>query len=392
VAVHLPPEAIRALALVCKETYLQIFAGGSHLWRQLFLRKYDSVRTASEGMDWMLSFQSRNWAEKQLRVGYDKSICEPPDAPVWKVSGQAFLETLRDMILENGSFKLSSGTDLADTRNEGYLDCSDFVNTLRFERDHTQLTATLALFLSPIAKFNPHLSRSVFSAAQRAVYVPATFPLFFDQKVPNFSLVLAILKFFQHHLNHMRRHIRPVTTACYQWHNAGVAGTFAFQPGPHVTKSNFDNDPRKIEGEWSGLYSYLGWADFEAMRDGNPAVLRANRSGQLRDYLGGPQHVTIRLKKPGERQPLRGNNVINIPGEDDVIDITGEGRNGGSFTFNGKLRRVFLPKDVFGQDMQFYWRLTFVKTYANGENSWTRWIYDGIYCPGRCPHQCRPYC
>ena len=184
----------------------------------------------------------------------------------------------------------------------------------------------------------------------------------------------------------MRRHIRPVTTACHQWHNAGVAGTFAFQPGPHVTKSNFDNDPHKIEGEWSGLYSYLGWADFEALRDGNPAVLRANRSGQLRDYLGGPQHLTIRLKRPGEKQPLRGNNVINIPEEADVIDITGEGRNGGSFTFNGKLRKVYLPKDVFGQDMHLHWRLTFVKTYANGENSWTRWVYDGIYCPGICAY------
>ena len=333
-------------------------------------------------MDWMLSFQSRNWIEKELRVGFDNSTVEHPDAPKWKVSGQTFLETVRDMILENGAYKLSSRTNSIDTRNEGYLESSEFVNALRFEKDPSQLSAILALFLSPISKFNPHLSRSVFSAAQRAVYVPGTCPLFFEHKVPNFTLILSILKFFQHHLNHMRRHIRPVTTACHQWRNAGVAGTFAFQPGPHVTKSNFDNDPCKIEGEWSGLYSYLGWADFEALRDGNPAVLRANRSGQLRDYLGGPQHLTIRLKRPGEKQLSRGNNIINIPGEDDVIDITGVGRNGGSFTFNGKLRKVYLPKDVFGLDMHLYWRLTFVKTYANGENSWTRWIYDGIYCPG----------
>ena len=142
---------------------------------------------------------------------------------------------------------------------------------------------------------------------------------------------------------------------------------------PHVTKSNFADDPRKIEGEWSGLYSYLRWADFDALRDGNPEALRANRSGRLRDYLGGPQHLTIRLKRPGEKQPLKGNKV-NIPGEDDVIDITGEGRNGGSFTFNGKLRKVHLPKEIFGQNMHLHWRLTFVKTYATAENSWTRWI------------------
>jgi hypothetical protein len=242
--------------------------------------------------------------------------------------------------------------------------------------------AILALFLSPISKFNPHLSRPVFSAAQKAVYVPASSPLFLDNRIPNFTLILSILKFFQHHLNHMRRHIGPVTTTCNKWHNGGVPGTFAFQPGCHVTRHNFDNDPSKIEGEWSGLYSYLGWADFAAFKDGNPAVLRANRSGLLRDYLGGPQHLTFRLKRPGEKSSWKGNNVMNIPEEDGVIDITGEGRNGGSFTFNGKLRRVYLPSEVFGEDMHLYWRLTFVKTYANGENSWTRWIYDGIYCPG----------
>ena len=190
----------------------------------------------------------------------------------------------------------------------------------------------------------------------------------------------------------MRRALQPVLNSSYEWQNVGVTGTLAFQPAKHVTKSNFDNDPCKIEGEWSGMYSYLGWADFEALRDGNPAVLGANRSGDLRDYIGGPQHLTIRLKKPGEKQPLRGNNIIDIPGEDDMIDITGEGKNGGTFTFNGKLRRVYLPKDVFGQDVHLYWRLTFVKTYANGENSWTRWIYDGIYCPGTCDDYGRPDC
>ena len=66
------------------------------------------MRPTSEGGDWMLTFQSRNWVEKQLRNGYHESMFGDPDAPSWKVSGQAFLETLRDMILENGESKLSS--------------------------------------------------------------------------------------------------------------------------------------------------------------------------------------------------------------------------------------------------------------------------------------------
>jgi hypothetical protein len=224
----------------------------------------------------------------------------------------------------------------------------------------------LALFLSPIAKFNPRLSKSDFSAAQRAVYVPGTAPLFLE-KEPNFALILSILKFFQHHLNHMRRHTRPVTTTCHQWHNAGVTGTFAFQPGPHVTKSNFDNDPSKIEGEWSGLWSFLDPADFDALRNGAPACRR--------DYLGGPQHWTIRLK-----QPLKGNDIINIPGEHDLIVIEGEGQDGSSaFTLKGNLGQVFVPKATFGKDMVLYWRVRFVKTYPN---DWSPGIWDGVYCPG----------
>jgi hypothetical protein len=234
----------------------------------------------------------------------------------------------------------------------------------------------MTLFLSPMAKFNPHLPRNVFSAAQKEVYVPTTSPLFDRMKTPNFPLILSIVKFFQHHLDHMRQHIGPITRQALSWHN-GVAGSLAFQPGPHVTKSDFLNDPSKIEGEWIGLYSYLGWADFEALRDGNPAVLEANRAGHLRDYLGGPQQLTIRVPKDEGR--------LNSPngGSYNVIDITGEGINGGTFTFRGRLKRVYLPASIFGEDMHLYWRITFEKTYANGENSWTRWIYDGIYCPGK---------
>lgn len=174
----------------------------------------------------------------------------------------------------------------------------------------------------------------------------------------------------------MRNHIAPVTRDALTWHNAGYPGAFAFQPGPPVTRHEFDDDPSKVEGNWIGLYSYLGWADFEALRDGNPVVLEANRAGHLRDYLGGPQRLRIRLPRTKDG---------SIVGRDSPggIVINGDGNNGGSFTFNGRLRKVYLPVDVVGRDMHLYWRLTFVKTYANGENSWTRWIYDGIYCPGK---------
>lgn len=262
---------------------------------------------------------------------------------------------------------------MSDCRNETLLRPSKFVDALRKERDHTPLSALLTLFLSPVAKFDPHLDREVFSAAQKAVYVSSTNPLFNNLKTPNFPVILSILKFFQHHLDHMQHHIGPVTRAALSWHEAGLAGAQAFQPGPRVTKHNFEPDVERLEGEWIGLYSYLGWADFEALRDGNPAVLESNRTGHLRDYLGGPQRLTIRIPKVDSSQGSPGNNGINI---------TGDGINGGSFTFSGKLRRVYLPRDLAGQSIHLYWRITFVKTYANGENSWTRWIYDGIYCPG----------
>ena len=86
----------------------------------------------------------------------------------------------------------------------------------------------------------------------------------------------------------MQHHIGPVTREALSWHNAGVSPN-------HITKRDFE---KSIEGEWIGLYSYLGWADFEALRDNNPAVLEANRAGHLRDYLGGPQQLTIQLQAP----------------------------------------------------------------------------------------------
>ena len=86
---------------MCRTIHGQIFATGSHFWSQLVLRKYDPVRVV-EGMDWKLLYQSRNWAETMLANGSFDCLDECKIDPPWRVSGQAFAGTIRDMILENG--------------------------------------------------------------------------------------------------------------------------------------------------------------------------------------------------------------------------------------------------------------------------------------------------
>ena len=265
------------------------------------------------------------------------------------------------------------------SRNEALLHPSSLVQSLRAEKEHSSFAAVMTLFLSPLAKFNAQLSPPAFSPAQRAVYIPATNPLFDDQQTPNFQLLLYILKFFQHHLEYIRQHIGFATRQAMSWHSSGPSSAEPFQPGPRMQRRDFDDDPSLLEGGWIGLYSYLGWADFEALRDRNPAVLEANRCAQLRDYIGGPQKLTISVHKEGGHYSTKETNDGN-----DSIDITGDGVNGGPFIFQGRLRRVCLPGSLFGgEDRHLYWRITFIKTYANGENSWTRWIYDGIFVPGK---------
>src|SRR5438876_11981093 len=104
---NLPPNSIAALALVCRDIYSQLFAHGSHLWRELVLRKYDPVRE-SRKMDWKLLYQSRNWVERVLltedpigELDRIANMCEM-ERLAWRVTGKDFLEVLRDMILENG--------------------------------------------------------------------------------------------------------------------------------------------------------------------------------------------------------------------------------------------------------------------------------------------------
>ena len=246
------------------------------------------------------------------------------------------------------------------------------------QREYSTFEALITLFLSPLAKCSGQLSENVFSAAQKAVYIPSRYPLFDDRRTPNFSVLLSILKFFQHHLEHLRPHMNVHTRHEIGWYSFQTSNIEARQSGHHVTKGDFEDNPSLLEGDWWGLYSYLGWADFEALRDGNPAVLEANQRGQLRDYVGGPQRLIMRVPKEGGRYMTKETSDGNIS-----IDIIGDGVNGGAFIFRGRLRRVYLPGSLFGGDDKYlYWRITFVKTYANGENSWTRWIYDGIFVPG----------
>lgn len=107
-ASNLPPPAIAALALVCRDIYSQLFAQGSHLWRELVLRKYDPVRVSGK-LNWKLLYQSRNWVEKVLlmedpaRALEDIATRCEMKRPTWMVTGINFLEVLRDIILENGN-------------------------------------------------------------------------------------------------------------------------------------------------------------------------------------------------------------------------------------------------------------------------------------------------
>ena len=63
-----------------------------------------------ENMDWKLIYQSRNWVEKVLRMKDPVAELDDiaaycnDDQPAWMVTGQKFLEVIRDMILENGKF------------------------------------------------------------------------------------------------------------------------------------------------------------------------------------------------------------------------------------------------------------------------------------------------
>ena len=364
---------------MCKAINRKLLADGPHLWKELVKRRYDNFREIG-AVDWKYIYQSRNWVERKLRSEKYESLIadlegkESPmttkNQPSWKVSGEGLLKVVRDMVIENGSSHLASQSNLSATKNWELLEPSTLLDGLRARSQYSQLSAFLGIILSPIGKFHAHMERSVFSVTQRSVYVPQRHPLFHN-KVADFEVLLCILKFFQHHLDHMRLHIGPVTRQALNWDNAGEDGPFAFTPTSSVTIKDFSCDPQLLAGDWIGLYSYLGWADFEALRDENPAALEANRRGNLRDYLGGPQQLTIRIPH------------IEIPEfHTEDIPITGDGVNGGSFTFRGRLKRVHIPATVAGREMDLYWRITFTKTYAIGENSWTRWIYDGVYCPG----------
>ena len=90
---------------------MQLYAEGSHLWKQLVQQRYDRF-LESDKADWKYIYQSRNWAEKKLRredyelLSKDIGVAHRPSLidsqPIWKVSGDEFLSIVRDMVIENG--------------------------------------------------------------------------------------------------------------------------------------------------------------------------------------------------------------------------------------------------------------------------------------------------
>lgn len=106
---YLPPKGVWSLALVSKVVHVMLFAEGSHLWRELVLRRYDPPwDAAAGGLDWKFIYQTRVWAEGGLSCArqplalLDEVKPTGLDAPAWKVSGRAFMNVLRDMLFENG--------------------------------------------------------------------------------------------------------------------------------------------------------------------------------------------------------------------------------------------------------------------------------------------------
>jgi hypothetical protein len=230
------------------------------------------------------------------------------------------------------------------------------------------------LLLAPCCQLDPKLDVKQFARVQSVVYESGAYSIF-DNNVPRFSTLLCIVNFFQHHLDHMRMHIGPAIRTALNWRDSILPGPVAFQPCPPVTPKDFTTVGSEVfEGEWIGLYAYLAWSDFESLMNGNPATRRAMQTGNLRDYLGGPQKLSINIPTTDPEELAR-----------DAINIKGNGINGGEFTFLGRLYRVRIPADVVGKEMRPHWRINFTKTYELGENSGTRWIYDGFYFPGKSP-------
>jgi hypothetical protein len=83
-----------------------LFAEGSHLWRELVLRRYDPPWNAgAEGVDWKLIYPTRVWVEGVVSGAQPHpALLEPVglDAPAWKVSQMALAKVIRDMLVENG--------------------------------------------------------------------------------------------------------------------------------------------------------------------------------------------------------------------------------------------------------------------------------------------------
>jgi len=214
-----------------------------------------------------------------------------------------------------------------------------------------------------------------FSAAQRDVYLSKKFPLFQADRTPDFLVVLSIQNFFRHHLNHMQDNMIPAIREAFICH-AEISRLCVCRSSLQLQTYNFEQ--QWIEGDWTGFYSYLDWIDFQELQDDKPAALQKNRSGLMTDYIGGPQQLTIRIRKSESTGTHKDLN-------EDLI-ITGAGVTGESFSFtDAKLRRIYRPREIVGNDSHLLWDITFTKIYTHAENSASRWNYNGIYYPGNLP-------
>jgi hypothetical protein len=193
-----------------------------------------------------------------------------------------------------------------------------------------------------VSYYDSHLRQQDVPAAQKEAYLATSYPLFNDQRTPNFSAILSILKYFEHR-------------------------GYVFQPTPPViSKHDFEESKNRIEGKWVGLFTYLPTAEIVGWLNGDPDVVKANYYNYLQDY---PVEFKIQISK--SKCPATSDNINN------GLLITGEGVNSGS------CREIYLPERIAGRDMNLSWRITFVKTLPVGMDDWD-WpmIFDGIYCPG----------
>ena len=158
------------------------------------------------------------------------------------------------------------------------------------------------------------------------------------------------------------------------WGKAELLGDFAFQPRGLITKHDFEGNQKWIEGDWIGFIGGLEYDDIERLRGANPQP-------GIQDIIIGPQLLNIWVVEvESSSANPNSNQRISICGKG--YGIESDTVNHRHFTVNGELRRVYLHHDIDMKEKQLFWRLIFVQTYVDGDDSGIMWNYDGMYCPG----------